>query len=65
MITFDPDKKPTKRTWMRRLFSLNMAADVRRARLDNRDLKTARGKLKAARSAQADVKDLKKRGILK
>ena len=65
MVTFDPDKKPTKRTWMRRLFDLNPAADVRRARLDARDLKTARGKLAKARSEKAEIKDLRKRGILK
>jgi len=43
MVTFDPDKKRTKRGLWRTLFGLNPAADVRRARLSTRDVKTARG----------------------
>lgn len=69
MVTFDPDKKKTKRTWMRRLFGLNPAADVRRARLDHRDaaatINENKAKIRRARSAKADVKALRKAGILK
>ncbi|WP_327351750.1 hypothetical protein [Streptomyces sp. NBC_01304] len=65
MVTFDPDKKPTKRTVWRRIFGLNPAADVRRARLDTRDMKEARAKIKRARSDRAYVKQLKKDGTLR
>ncbi|MEV0123145.1 hypothetical protein AB0I16_16655 [Streptomyces sp. NPDC050703] len=76
MITFDPDKKPTKRTWLRRIFGLNPAADIRRARLDHRDaaakinenrarINENKAKIKKARSDRAYVKQLKKDGTLK
>jgi hypothetical protein len=65
MVTFDPDKKKTKNTWLRKLFSPNEAGNIRRARMDARDLKDKRAKLKAARAANADMKALRRAGILK
>ncbi|AZM51748.1 hypothetical protein DMA15_03445 [Streptomyces sp. WAC 01529] len=69
MVTFDPDKKATKRTWLRRIFGLNPAADVRRARLDHRDaaatINENKAKIKKARSDKAYVKQLKKDGTLR
>lgn len=64
MIT-DPDKKATKRGWIRTLFSPFVGANIRRARLAGRDVTEARSKLRAQRSASADVKALRKAGILK
>jgi hypothetical protein len=64
MIT-DPDKKATKRGWFRTLFSPFMGANIRRARLQTRDVQDARANLRAQRSANADVKELRRRGILK
>ncbi|MEU5996241.1 hypothetical protein ABZ837_00250 [Streptomyces sp. NPDC047197] len=69
MITFDPDKKRTKRTILRRLFSLNLAANVRRARLDHRDaaatINENKSKIRKARSDRAYVKQLRKDDTLK
>lgn len=64
MIT-DPDKKSTKRGWIRTILSPFMGANIRRARLQTRDLRTARAKLAAQRETSASIKDLRKRGILK
>lgn len=64
MIT-DPDKKATKRGWFRTLFSPFVGANVRRARLASRDVTDARSELKKQRAANADVKALRKAGILK
>lgn len=64
MIT-DPDKKATKRGWFRTLFSPFAGANARRARLAHRDLVAAKGRLAVQRDANADVKALKRAGILK
>ncbi|MGW6790077.1 hypothetical protein [Streptomyces chartreusis] len=65
MVTFDPDKKETKRSWWRTLFGLNPAADVRRARLATRDVKANSAKLRSAREERREIKRLRKAGILK
>lgn len=64
MIT-DPDKKATKRGWFRSIFSPFMGANIRRARLQTRDLRDARANLAAQRSVNKSVKQLKRDGILK
>jgi hypothetical protein len=64
MIT-DPDKKATKRGLFRTLFSPFMGANIRRARLAHRDMADQREKLNASRALNADVKALRKAGILK
>jgi len=64
-MIIDPDKKTTKRGLFRTLFSPFMGANIRRARLAHRDAVDARERLAGARSRQADVKALKKAGILK
>lgn len=61
----DPDKKATRRGLFRILFSPFMGANIRRARLASRDVSDSRAKLRSARSAAADVKALRKAGILK
>ena len=61
----DPDKKTTKRGLFRTLFSPFMGANIRRARIAGQDARDARGRLATQRSLNADVKDLRKRGILK
>ncbi len=64
MIT-DPDKKATKRGLFRTLFSPFLGANIRRARLANRDFADARLELRKQRGLNADVKALRKAGILK
>lgn len=61
----DPDKKPTKRGWIRTLFSPFIGANVRRARLAHRDASDARTRLREQRDLNRSVKDLRKAGILK
>ncbi len=65
MVTFDPDKKKTKRGFWRSLFSPFIGASVRRARLQTRDVKDARAKLKKTRSEKDEIKELRRKGILK
>lgn len=65
MVTFDPDKKATKRGWFRTIFSPFIGANTRRARLAHRDAKAGRARLKTAQSERAYVKQLKKDGTLK
>lgn len=66
MVTFDPAKKKTKRGFWRTLNPFSSpAADVRRARLQTQDVTDAREKLRKQRSLNADVKALKRAGILK
>lgn len=65
MVTFDPDKKETKRGLFRTLFSPFVGANVRRARLAHRDAAATKEKLRQARSDRAYVKQLKKDGTLK
>lgn len=64
MIT-DPDKKRTKRGVFRTIFSPFVGANIRRARLQTRDVKNAKARLAVQRSANADVKALRKAGVLK
>ncbi|WP_055563590.1 hypothetical protein [Streptomyces atriruber] len=69
MVTFDPDRKKTKRTIWRRMFGMNPAADIRRARMDHRDAAASingnKARIKKARSDRAYIKQLKKDGTLK
>lgn len=64
MIT-DPDKKATKRGLFRTLFSPFMGANIRRARIQTRDVVDARAELARRRALAGDVKALKKAGVLK
>lgn len=67
MVTVNPDKKRTKRGWIRTLFSPFVGASARRAVLAHRDAADARQTYKDRRAEikGLNIKELKKRGILR